>query len=308
MCGWSRWDSSTTSAPGARHARRVRHADLRARRPGDRRGWGRVARGHRVLRPRPEHRSHVQVASGKGPHGDGRRGSGGGAGQRRSPRQLEDPLPRHHARRQVPEPVAHGRAARPGGARPRARAGGMGGGLRPHPGRSDQPAQLRRAQVSPPGARGGPHRTGDHPHPAGPRGAQGVRDLHGVHRPRAADGRRPQRGRAGLLAGVGTICPVQDPCDRPGDRRGRACLEGHLELMGIHRRRLRHGLRGGRRADGPGVHPVPPDWDDLAAFGSRHPGDRRGTRRWWGPPEQREGTLHVPLRSRTSRRAGRRSY
>ncbi len=42
-------------------------------------------------------------------------------------------------------------------------------------------------------------------------------------------------------------------------RRRRPRLQDHQQQLGVHRRRLRAGLRRGRRADGHGVHPVPPD-------------------------------------------------
>ena len=59
--------------------------------------------------------------------------------------------------------------------------------------RPDPPAQLRRAQVSPAGARGRPHRPGDDPHAPGPRHPPGHRRAHGVHRAPAVHRRRPDR-------------------------------------------------------------------------------------------------------------------
>ena len=102
--------------------------------------------------------------------------------QRRRPRQLEGPLRRHHARRPVPQQLAHGRAARQGGARPRARAGGLGRGLRPHQGRPHPAAQLRRPPLPAPRPRRRSHRPGDDPHAAGPRHPPGHQGLHGAHR------------------------------------------------------------------------------------------------------------------------------
>ena len=50
------------------------------------------------------------------------------------------------------------RAARPGGARPGARARGVGRALRPHLGRPDPAARLRRPPLRPPRSRRRPHR------------------------------------------------------------------------------------------------------------------------------------------------------
>ena len=126
-------------------------------------------------------------------------------GQRQQQGQLAGPLPRHHARRQVPQPLAHGRAARQGGARPGLGARGLGRPVRPHPRGQDQPAQLRRSRVPAAGPRRRPHRPGADPHAAAEDGvaaaggrarprrrrgeAQGVRR---VHDHRAAQGRRPR--------------------------------------------------------------------------------------------------------------------
>ena len=61
---------------------------------------------------------------------------------------------------------------------------------------------------------------------------------------------------AGRLPGEG---------DRARDRRHRQGLRGHLELVGVQRRRPGARVRGRRRADRHGVRPVPPDRDGLAA-------------------------------------------
>ena len=87
-------------------------------------------------------------------------------GQREPQRQLAGALPRHHARRQVPQQLADGRAARQGGAGPGLGAGDLRRAVRPHQGRQDQPAQLRRPRVPAAGARRRPHRPGADPHPA----------------------------------------------------------------------------------------------------------------------------------------------
>ena len=87
-------------------------------------------------------------------------------GQRQQQRQLAGALPRHHARRQVPQQLADGRAARQGGARPGLGARDLRRAVRPHQGRQDQPAQLRRPRVPAAGARRRPHRPGADPHAA----------------------------------------------------------------------------------------------------------------------------------------------
>ena len=87
-------------------------------------------------------------------------------GQRQQQRQLAGALPRHHARRQVPQPLADGRAARQGGAGPGLGAGDLRRAVRPHAGRQDQPAQLRRPRVPAPRPRRRPHRPRADPHPA----------------------------------------------------------------------------------------------------------------------------------------------
>ena len=58
---------------------------------------------------------------------------------------------------------------------------------------------------------------------------------------------------------------------------------------------IAHGLRRRRRADGPGVHAVPPDRHGVAAFGARHPGHRGRARRRRHPAEQQGRALHVQL-------------
>ncbi len=192
------------------------------------------ARGH-------EHRRHLQEPPRQGPHGHGRGRDGRVDGQRRQPRQLEGPLPRHDARRQVPQRLAHGRAAREAGARARARARGLGRGLRPHQRRSDQPAQLRRSPLPAPGPRRRPHRPRADPHAPGPRRPQGHRLPHGVHLRRPAQGRRTHRRRRGLLARDGPL--------RALPRQGRD--HGH-----------------GRRRPLPGTSPATPGSTPATAFAS----------------------------------------
>ena len=174
--------------------------DARIRRNRRRRRRRRAARGHRGVGAGREDSARLQVAAGQGAHRDGRGRDRGGDGQRLHRRQLAGPLPRHDARRQDAEQLAHGAAPRAGGARPRLRARAVGRALRPHEGRPHPPAAVRRAQVRPPRARRRPHRPRDDPHAAAARGAQGHRRLHGVHDLAAAEGRRPHLRRRRLLA------------------------------------------------------------------------------------------------------------
>lgn len=59
-----------------------------------------------------------------------------------------------------------------------------------------------------------------------------------------------------------------------GHRRHRQVVQGHLELLGVHRRRARPGAAGGRIADQHGVRPVPSDGHGVAAECERDPGHR----------------------------------
>ena len=69
------------------------------------------------------------------------------------------------------------------------------------------------------------------------------------------------------------------PAVDPRDRRHRQVVQGHQQLVGVHRRRPRAGPAGRRDADQHGVRPVPPDRHGLAAVGQGHPGHRVGPRR-----------------------------
>ena len=93
-------------------------------------------------------------------------GAAAAMGNVNSERQLDGPLPRHHARRQVPQQLPDGRAARQGGAGPDLGAGDLRRAVRPHQGRQDLAAQLRRPRVPAAGPRRRPHRPGADPHPA----------------------------------------------------------------------------------------------------------------------------------------------
>ena len=144
--------------------------------------------------------------------------------QRGRPRQLAGPLRRHDARRAVRQQLAHGRAARQGGARPGARARGVGRAVRPHAGRPDPPAQLRRPQVSAAGARGRPHRPGDDPHAAGPRHPPGHRRAHGMHGApavqRTASGSRARWATTASAAASGSSA-ARPSCSPPAGSAGR---------------------------------------------------------------------------------------
>ena len=263
-------------------------------------GGRRAARGDRGVGAGREDGARLQVAAGQGAHGDGRRRHRGGAGQRLLRGQLAGALPRHDARRQDAEQLAHGPAPRAGSARPRLRAGGVGRAVRPHEGRPHPAARLRRAQVRPPGARRRPHRPGDDPHAAAARRAQGHRRLHGVHGLAPAEGRRPHLRRRGLLARERQAAAVQGEGGRAGHGRHRQGVQDHLELLGVHRRRALAGLLGRRGADRHGVRAVPPDGHGLAAQRARHPRHRGRARRGRHAEEHRRQALHVRLHHRTT--------
>ena len=229
-----------------------------------------------------------------------------------SQRQLAGPLPRHHARRQVPQPLADGRAARQGGAGAGLGARDLRRAVRPHARRADQPAQLRRPRVPPPRPRRRPHRARADPHPAAedrlaaaggparprrPRGApQGLRRVH-HHRP-AAQRRRAVAGAFGYWRESGRFVALRGPGGHPGHRRHRQVLQGHQQLVGVHRRRPRPGAARRRRPDQHGVRPVPPDRHGLAAVGQGHPRHRVGARRRRRAAQLRGQPVHVRLRAR----------
>ncbi len=93
--------------------------------------------------------------------------------------------------------------------------------------------------------------------------------LRRVHRHRPDQGRRPDLRCAGLLARVRPPPRLRGAGDHPGDRRHRQVVQGHQQLVGVHRRRPRARAAGRRVADQHGVHPVPPDRHGLAARRSR---------------------------------------
>ena len=215
-------------------------------------------------------------------------------GQRRRPRQLEGALRRHDARRPVRQQLAHGRAARQGSAGPRARARGLGRGVRPHARRPHPPAQLRRPPLSAARARRRPHRPRADPHAAGSRASTG-------HRPCTWS------TRSSSCSSTAAASPARSAYDR---ERGRfhvfAAKAVVLATGGIGRAYKitsnswegtgdGHALayRRRRRADRHGVHPVPSDRDGLAAERARHSRHRRRARRRRRAEEQRRPPLHV---------------
>ena len=229
---------------------------------------------HRGPRQGLQDRHHLQVAAGQGPHGHGRGRHRRGHGQRLARGQLEGPLPRHHARRQAPEQLAHGADPRPAGAGPGAGAGGMGRAVRPHRRGADPATGLRRPPLRAAGPRGRPHRPGDDPHAAAARRGPGHRRLHGVQHPAPADERRPGERGGGLLARERRVDRVQLQGGGAGHRRLRQVLAGDVELLGVQRRRHGHGHGGGRRPHRHGESAVPPHRNGLAPQRPRHPGDR----------------------------------
>ncbi|CAA9405019.1 MAG: Succinate dehydrogenase flavoprotein subunit, partial [uncultured Pseudonocardia sp.] len=256
------------------------------------------------------HGDHLQVAVRQGAHRDGRGRLRGGDGQRQQQRQLAGPLPRHHARGEVPQQLADGRAARAGGPRPGLGAGDLRRAVRPHEGREDQPAQLRRAHLPAAGARRRPHRPGADPHPAaedrvaaagGPRRDRRLRGQHPglprVHDHRAVHHRRSDRRGRRLLPRLGEVRPLRRARRRAGHRRGRQELPGDVQLLGVHRRRARARPARRRHADQHGVPAVPPDRHGLAAVGEGDPRHRVGARRRRHPQELRGQAVHVRLRA-----------
>ncbi len=245
------------------------------------------ARRHRGPRAGQADGDHLQVAVRQGAHGDGRGRHRRVDGQRELQRQLAGALPRHHARRQVPQPLADGRAAREGGARPGLGARDLGRPVRPHQGRPDQPAQLRRPRVPAPRARRRPHRARADPHAAAedrlaaaggrararrPRGAP--QRLRRVHDHPAAHRRRPHRRRVRLLARVRPLRHLRGAGRRARDRRHRQVVQGDQQLVGVHRRRPRAGAAGRRDAASTwsSSSSTPPAWSGRrASRGSSSP-------------------------------------
>ena len=171
-------------------------------------------------------------------------------------------------------------------------AGDLRGAVRPHQGRQDLPAQLRRPRVPAARARRRPHRPGADPHPAAEDRVAAAGGLHArpattsrgsgsSPRPRSPSCSRPTGGSPAASATTArpAVRPLRGAGGRAGHRRGRQDLPGHVELLGVHRRRARAGPARRRDADQHGVPAVPPDRHGLAAVGQGHPGHRVGARR-----------------------------
>ena len=202
-------------------------------------------------------------------------------------------LPRHHARRQVPQQLADGRAARQGGAGPRLGAGDLRRAVRPHPRRQDQPAQLRRAHLPAARPRRRPHRPGADPHAAAEDRVAAAGRLHGDRRLRVATSRSSTRPRSptcsrptgeiagcfGYYRGTGSFVRFDAPAIVLATGGVGKSYSGHVELLGVHRRRPRAGPARRRHADQHGVPAVPPDGHGLAAVGEGDPGHGVGARR-----------------------------
>ena len=76
----------------------------------------------------------------------------------------------------------------------------------------------------------------------------------------------------------GRFVVVRRPGRHPRHRRHRQVVQGHQQLVGVHRRRSRPRAARRRLAHQHGVHPVPPDRHGLAALGQGHPRHRVGPR------------------------------
>ena len=72
-------------------------------------------------------------------------------------------------------------------------------------------------------------------------------------------------GAFGYWRATGRVRRVRRAGGRARHRRRRQVLADHVELLGVHRRRARARLRGGRGAHRHGVRPVPSDRDGVAA-------------------------------------------
>ena len=161
------------------------------------------------------------------------------------------------------------------------RARGVGRAVRPHRRRPDLAARLRRPPLRPARPRRRPHRPGDDPHPPAARGRARHRRVHGVHghrdASRTSDGESP--GAFGYWRESGRFIVFKAPTRGARDRRHRQVLQGHVELVGVHRRRPRPGAARRRLPGQHGVRPVPPDRHGLAAVGEGAPRHRVGARR-----------------------------
>ena len=109
-------------------------------------------------------------------------------------------------------------------------------------------------------------------------------------------GRRDRRVR--LLADDRAADRLPGQGRRPRDRRDRQGLRGHVELVGVQRRRPGARLRRRRRAHRHGVRPVPPDGHGLAAGRPRPARDRGRPRRGRDPAQRGRRAVHVEVPAR----------
>ena len=212
---------------------------------------------------------------------------------------LQDPAVRGPIEHRAPQlELADGRAPRDGGAGTGPRARAVGRRLRSDRGRPDPAAAVRWPFAPAARPRRRPDRPRDDPHPPGPRRRARHPGLHGVH------DHPPDHRPAAVTGAFGYWRTTGEPIVFPAKSVvlatggiGKA-LRGHLELLGVQRRRPGARLRGRRRADRHGVRPVPPDRDGLAARRARPARHRGGPRRGRDPAQQGRRAVHVGLPAR----------
>ena len=105
-------------------------------------------------------------------------------------------------------------------------------------------------------------------------------------------------GAFGYFRDTGRFVLFEAPAVGAGHRRHRQDLQGHLELLGVHRRRARAGAAGRGQAAEHGVRAAAPDRDGVAALGARAAGHRVGARRRRRAAQLRGQAVHVQLRAR----------
>ena len=105
-------------------------------------------------------------------------------------------------------------------------------------------------------------------------------------------------GAVGYMRPTGEMVALHRQGRRPRHGLDRQVVEVHLQLVGVRRRRPRHGHLGRRRRHRHGVRAVPPDRHGVAAVGARHPRHRGRARRRRRAAQLRGQALHVQLRGR----------
>ena len=177
----------------------------------------------------------------------------------------------------------------------------LGRGVRPHQGRPHQPAQLRRPPLPAPRPRRRSHRPRDDPHAAGPRRPPGHRGPHGVH---ARSSCCSTTAGSPACSPTGAR-PAASSCSAPrrsilatgGGGKAWRITSNSWEYTGDG---IAHRLRRRRRADGHGVHAVPPHRHGVAAVGARHPGHRGRARRRRHPASTTRASASCSTTSRPS--------